>query len=190
MKGNKKTFTPSKAPLAMNAAATTVVLGTAMNIAVARTTPMTEIDRTAPIISRGDIFIKAPIETVWHIQTNISGWTTWRPTVSAAHYDGQLKAGSAFPWEEGGLQITSTVQDLVPMRRIVWTGPAQGIHAIHVWEFTATAEGVQVHTEESWTGEAAKAHAATLQPLLDKALQDWLARLKSTSEASASNTAR
>lgn len=69
------------------------------------------------------------------------------------------------------------------MRRIVWTGPAQGIDAVHVWEFIATSGGVRVRTEESWRGDVVRANAATLQPVLDGALQDWLTRLKTTSEA-------
>jgi hypothetical protein len=141
------------------------------------------IDQTAPVVSRHDIDIDAPLSTVWAAQTNISAWTTWRPTVTAAHFDGTLSVGSAFKWEEGGLQITSTVQEIVPQRRIVWTGPAQGIFAVHVWEFTATGRGVHVHTEESWSSEVVQANATTLQPLLDGALQDWLARLKQVSEA-------
>lgn len=141
------------------------------------------IDRSAPIISIRDIDIDAPLSKVWAIQTNISAWPTWRPTVSAAHHDGELSVGSAFPWEEGGLQIVSTVRDIVPKRRMVWTGPAQGIFAVHVWEFQETARGVHVHTEESWSGDVVRVNAASLQPLLDGALQEWLQRLKRASEA-------
>ncbi|MCW2392422.1 nucleoside-diphosphate-sugar epimerase/uncharacterized protein YndB with AHSA1/START domain [Sphingobium sp. B1D7B] len=141
------------------------------------------IDTAAPVISRNEIFIAAPVETVWAVQTDISAWTQWRPTVTAAHLDGELKAGSAFKWEEGGLKITSTVQELIPMRRIVWTGPAQGIDAVHKWEFIRTNGGVRVRTEESWSGNVVNKNAVTLQPMLDRALQDWLTRLKATSEA-------
>lgn len=141
------------------------------------------IDLSAPVISRQHIDIDAPLSKVWAIQTNISAWPTWRPTVKAAHHDGELSVGSAFPWEEGGLQIVSTVRDIVPRRRIVWTGPAQGIFAVHVWEFRETARGVHVHTEESWSGDVVQVSTASLQPLLDDALQEWLQRLKRTSEA-------
>jgi hypothetical protein len=47
-----------------------------------------------------------------------------------------------------------------------------------------TERGVHVHTEESWTGDPVRSNAATFQPLLDGALQDWLTRLKTASEAS------
>ncbi|MCC8401411.1 SRPBCC family protein [Paraburkholderia sp. MMS20-SJTN17] len=142
-----------------------------------------DIDLAAPVVSRHDVDIDAPLSTVWAVQTNISAWPTWRPTVTAAHFDGTLSAGSAFKWEEGGLKITSTVREIVPQRRIVWTGPAQGIFAVHVWEFSATGRGVHVHTEESWSGDVVRANATTLQPMLDGALGDWLTRLKQVSEA-------
>lgn len=48
------------------------------------------------------------------------------------------------------------------MRRIVLTGPAQGIFAIHVWEFTPTADGTRVHTDESWSGEPVAGQVGTL----------------------------
>ena len=141
------------------------------------------IDQAAPVVSRQDVDIDAPLSTVWAVQTNIPAWPTWRPTVTAAHFDGTLSVGSVFKWEEGGLKITSTIQEIVPQRRIVWTGPAQGILAVHVWELTATERGVHVHTEESWSGKVVRANVTTLQPMLDGALQDWLARLKQVSES-------
>jgi hypothetical protein len=81
-----------------------------------------------------------------------------------------------------GLQITSTVQEVDPPRRIVWSGPAQGITAIHVWEFTPTDHGVLVHTEESWDGEVVRAQTATLQQALDGSLRAWLTNLKHAAE--------
>lgn len=78
----------------------------------------------------------------------------------------------------------STIRDAVPYRRIVWTGPTQSILAVHVWEFTPTATGVHVHTEESWNGEGLAARAKVYQPLLDQSLMDWLRLLKERSEAS------
>jgi hypothetical protein len=154
-----------------------------LQIGEARAAPVAKIDRSTPVTSSDDILIKAPLDTLWRIQTGISAWTTRRPTVSAGRFDGERQVGSVFEWSEGGLQIVSTVQEVQPLRRIVWTGPAQGISAIHVWEFTPTVQGVHVHTEESWSGDAARANAAALRPLLDNALRERLVRLKETSEA-------
>jgi hypothetical protein len=96
--------------------------------------------------------------------------------------DDALTVGSVFHWESAGLQITSTVQEVDPPRRIVWSGPAQGITAIHVWEFTPTDHGVLVHTEESWDGEVVRAQTATLQQALDGSLRAWLTNLKRAAE--------
>lgn len=175
---------------AIVATVATAILGAVLQTGDARAAPVTVIDQAAPVISRNEIFINAPLATVWKIQTGVSAWTTWRPTVTAAHFDGELQIGSVFKWEEGGLQITSTVQELLPLRRIVWTGPAQGIAAVHVWEFTPTEQGVRVRTEESWSGDVVSTNAATLKPVLDGALQEWLTRLKATSEQSVSQQPR
>ena len=148
------------------------------------------INSNAPVISRDEILIDAALSVIWNIQTNINAWPRWRPQVPMAHIDGKLEVGSVFRWEEGGLQIESTVQEMDPPRRIVWTGPAQGINAIHIWEFAQTDRGVLVHTEESWDGEPVIAQAATLQPLLDKAIRTWLADLKRAAEEEAKTKAR
>ena len=150
--------------------------------------PVLHIDEDAPVISRADILISAPLEVIWNIQTNISAWPDWRPSVVAARLDGALQAGTAFHWEEGGLKIISTLQEIRPMHRIVWTGPAQGIDAVHVWEFAATPDGVHVHTEESWVGDVVVEKQGDLQPLLDAALKEWLRLLKQQSEAASANT--
>ena len=143
------------------------------------------IDPHAPVIARNQILINAPLDLVWRIQTDVSAWPTWRPEVTQARADGPLAVGSVFHWEEGGLQIVSTVGELDAPHRVAWTGPAQGIEAVHVWELTSTTAGVLVHTEESWSGEPVEAQATQLQPLLDHALRTWLGHLKAHSEASA-----
>lgn len=171
--------------LLISGALSLTVLATAVTPANgdAGSEPVTAVDAAAPVISRQDLVIQAPVSTVWAVQTDISRWPAWRPSVPAAQLDGELKAGAVFRWEEAGLKITSTVQQVMPERRLVWTGPAQGIFAVHVWEFTPVEGGTRVHTEESWTGAPVDAQAAQLQPLLDGALKEWLSRLKQASEA-------
>jgi len=149
--------------------------------------PRLDIDQAAPIIARHDIDIHAPAELVWTIQTDINAWPLWRPKVTSASFTDSLKPGASFAWEDSGLQITSTIKEIELNRRIVWTGPAQGIFAVHVWEITPTATGVHVHTEESWAGAGLDTQAEYLQPLLDKSLVEWLALLKARSEGVKSN---
>ncbi|MET9778975.1 SRPBCC family protein [Streptomyces sp. NPDC006367] len=143
------------------------------------------IDEKAPVIARDDIVIDAPLDRVWRIQTDVENWPAWQPGVSSSvkQTRGPLRPGSSWVWSTEGLEnITSTVEQVQPGRRIVWGGPAQGITAVHVWTFTRTEDGVHVHTEESWTGEPVTADTASLQAALDASLDDWLHNLKRQAE--------
>ncbi|MEV6733228.1 MULTISPECIES: SRPBCC family protein [unclassified Streptomyces] len=144
-----------------------------------------EIDHDAPVITRDDIVIHAPLHKIWKIQTDVEAWPTWQPEVIEAtkRTPGPLRAGSVFRWSVHGLaDIDSTVQQVVPQRRIAWGGPAQGITAVHVWTFTQRKDGVHVHTEESWAGAPVNANTPALQQALDASLDTWLHRLKAKAE--------
>ena len=143
-----------------------------------------EINNAAPVITRDEITINAPLTTIWSIQTDIDRWPSWQPDVTAAHLGSStFNVGSTFRWQTAGLDITSTVQEVEPLRRIVWGGPAQGIVAIHVWTFEQQAGGVLVRTDESWEGEPVDAQTEPLQQALDGSLRQWLGNLKRTAEA-------
>ncbi|MEU7410011.1 SRPBCC family protein [Streptomyces sp. NPDC042638] len=146
-----------------------------------------QIDQTAPVITRENILIHAPLRTIWKIQTDVEKWPAWQPGVERVVKDtpGCLRPGSVFRWSTEGLDITSTVKQVRPGKRLVWGGPAQGITAVHVWTFTPTRDGVLVHTEESWTGEPVVANQAVLQAALDKSLHDWVDNLRHEAEAQA-----
>ncbi|MFI0166399.1 SRPBCC family protein [Streptomyces sp. NPDC017095] len=159
---------------------------TALPLALGTGTPApVGIDETAPVITRDDIVIAAPLNRVWHIQTDVENWPAWQPGVSSSvkRTPGPLRPGSSWVWSTEGLEnITSTVKQVEPRRRIVWGGPAQGITAVHVWTFTQAGDGVHVHTEESWTGEPVTADTAYLQAALDASLDGWLHHLKQRAE--------
>jgi uncharacterized membrane protein len=38
-----------------------------------------EINSDAPVITRDEIFIDAPIEKIWEIQTDVANWPSWQP---------------------------------------------------------------------------------------------------------------
>jgi uncharacterized protein YndB with AHSA1/START domain len=141
-----------------------------------------EINAEAPVITRDEIAISAPIQTIWEIQTDVSAWPSWQPDVDTARADGSLEAGSVFHWQTGGLDITSTVEEVDAPRRIVWGGPAQGIVAVHVLVLSEFDGEVLVRTEESWEGEPVEAAVGTVQGLLDGSLRAWLANLKGAAE--------
>ncbi|WP_406103532.1 SRPBCC family protein [Streptomyces sp. NBC_01003] len=144
-----------------------------------------QIDETAPVVTREDIVIHAPLRTIWKVQTDVENRPSWQPDVTTVTKDtpGRLRPGSVFRWETQRLGITSTVKQVVPGKRLAWGGPAQGITAVHVWTFTPTKNGVLVHTEGSWTGAPVDTDTANLQAALDASLQAWVNNLKHGSES-------
>jgi uncharacterized protein YndB with AHSA1/START domain len=139
---------------------------------------MMDIDRTAPVIAKHEIAIDAPLETIWRIHTDIDDWPSWQPDITSATLTGPLAAGSEFRWLTHGLDITSTIYEIEPCRRIVWGGTGNGITGVHLWTFT---EGL-VRTEESWDGEPIRANIPAMQSALDASLDAWLKYLKARAE--------
>ncbi|NJP88637.1 Shy6-polyketide cyclase [Nonomuraea sp. FMUSA5-5] len=143
---------------------------------------MRTIDETAPVIVRLSTTIDAPIERVWALHTGIDAWPSWNDAIDTATLTGPVEPGSSFRWTTHGLDITSTVFEVVPGERIVWGGPAGGIDGVHVWTFTADGDRVTVRTEESWAGAPVEAAAEQLRQALHASLQSWLAALKTRAE--------
>ncbi|MGW5266383.1 MFS transporter [Microbispora sp. NPDC004025] len=169
------------------AASAAVLLATAV-LAAYLTRPtegnpaMRTIDETAPVIVRLSTTIDAPIERVWALHTGIDAWPSWNGDIDTATLSGPVEPGSSFEWTTHGLDITSTVFEVVPGERIVWGGPASGIDGVHVWTFTADGDRVTVRTEESWAGAPVEAAAEQLGQALHASLQSWLAALKTRAE--------
>lgn len=143
---------------------------------------MFTIDETAPVIVRLSTVIDAPLERVWDLHTDIDTWPSWNVDVDQAKLDGPLLPGNSFSWKTHGLDITSTIREIVPGERLVWGGPANGIEGVHVWTFEQTGSRVTVHTEESWSGAPVDAATAELGQALHDSLTAWLATLKSRAE--------
>jgi uncharacterized membrane protein len=143
------------------------------------------IDETAPVITRDQIVIDAPLETVWAVHTDFASWPEWQPGIGRLDLltEGELRPGSAFRWFVEGLDVTSTVRSVDPLSRVVWGGPANGIEGIHVWVFEAVPGGVLVRTEESWSGAPVLADPGYAQQALDASIAQWLQALKQRAEA-------
>lgn len=141
------------------------------------------IDRDAPVITRDEIVIAASVEAVWDRLTNIDAWTEWNPEIASAKLDDPLAVGSVFRWTTAGMDIASTVGELVPHQRIVWSGLAHGIMGIHVWSLSAADGGTLVQTEESWEGKPVRIQINLLQSTLNESIRTWLENLKRATEA-------
>ena len=155
--------------------------------------PDVRIDARAPVVSRHEIVVAAPLEVVWDLHVDVAAWPSWHAEVDAVQPQGPLVAGASFRWQTAGLDITSTVAQVDAPHRIAWGGPANGITGVHVWTFiqldagadSSSGPGVLVRTEESWDGDPARDGAETLQPALDASLVTWLRALKAAAEARA-----
>ncbi|GAA3845551.1 SRPBCC family protein [Saccharothrix violaceirubra] len=158
------------------------------------------VDPTAKIRYRTETLIKAPLSTIWRLQTDVAHWPTWqKPVTSSKRLDhGPLRPGSRFRWTtpapatpntpETTLVITSTVRQLQHSRCIRWTGPAMGEgltidQGVHVWNFVPTKNGVLVRTEETWTGAQVEADVDLSTYYLGEGLKLWLSDLKTTAES-------
>ncbi|MFI0779226.1 SRPBCC family protein [Streptomyces sp. NPDC021212] len=160
------------------------------------------VDPAALIRHRTDTVIKAPLSTVWKLQTDVERWPAWQPPVlTMKRLDpGPLRKGSRFRWTTPApatpttpgttLNITSTVRQLQRGSCILWKGPAIGEglridEGVHLWTFTKVKGGVRVHTEETWTGAQVEADVPTATEALGAGLEQWLRDLKAAAEARA-----
>jgi len=142
-----------------------------------------DIDENAPVIAREEVFIGAPLDSIWSLHADISSWSEWQPDIDSSTIEGPLAVGTVFHWQTYGLSLKFTIQEIDAPRRIVWSGSAQGITATHVWTLTPTDNRVLVRTEESWDGEPVRAQPEEMQQALDSSLRKWLQNLKHTAEA-------
>ena len=142
----------------------------------------TGIDGNAPVITRHEIDIHAPLGTVWRLQTDVNNWPAWQTDITAARLDGPFEPGNSFTWTSYGFTVTSTIYAVDERARTLWRGTNRGITGTHEWVYTQTPAGVHVATHESWSGQPVQADATGMQSALDKSLTDWLGHLKAAAE--------
>jgi hypothetical protein len=140
------------------------------------------IDTDAPVISRAEIEIAAPPDVVWEVLTDFNRWPSWNAAVKSMSAPEPIEVGSVFRWKAGPTTITSTIQRLEPPRLIAWSGRTMGIRAIDVFRLEARDGTTFVREEESWGGPVARVLRGSLQPTLDRSLQDGVRALKEAAE--------
>lgn len=141
-----------------------------------------DINRDAPATASAEAFIRAPLDLVWSIQTDIGEWSRWNPEVHYVDVRGPLAPGTEFRWKAGGAAIVSTIQELEPKRRIAWTGRTMGIRAAHIWTFTEQEGGVLVRTEESFDGLLVWLFRGPMRRMLASSLEKALGALTTECE--------
>jgi uncharacterized protein YndB with AHSA1/START domain len=157
------------------------------------------VDPAVKVRYRTEALIKAPLSTIWNLQTDVERWPSWQQeaVTTVKRLDpGPFRKHSQFQWTSpvppnpasppGTLVITSTVQQLRHNECVRWTGPAdsEGLHidGVHVWTFTKVHGGVLVRTEETHTGPQVDANVPLATKLLGDGLEAWLKALKTTAE--------
>ncbi len=141
-----------------------------------------EINTRAPMVARKEIFINASPEAVWKIQSDINGWKNWQTDITKSQIDGKLQPDTVFNWTSGGFPVTSTLQEVMPQKRLSWRGKALGSFARHVWIFTPRDGGTLVTTEESMEGWLITIMKPFAPGFLDKSLEVWTQNLKKQAE--------
>jgi hypothetical protein len=140
------------------------------------------IDERAPVFGRSEIEIAATPNVVWEILTAVDKWPGWNPDVKSVSVEDSIDEGSTFRWKAGAGTITSTIEQLEPPHRILWTGSSLGIRARHLHTLELRNRSTVVRTEESFEGPVARLFGRRLQKTLDTALRSELRHLKAESE--------
>lgn len=132
--------------------------------------------------SQAQVEIAASPQRVWDLLSNMDKWPKWNALVQRAELRGPLQRGSVLKWKSKGLTIISTLQEVTPNHRLIWTGKAFGTRAIHTWELEETDQGVVLRTAETFDGWLPKLMPKTMQRMLDETLPAWLETIKSEAE--------
>lgn len=140
------------------------------------------INERAPVISRNQIKIDAPVETVWKVLTNIKNWPKWQKAVTETQVLGNIEEGTQFNWKANGLSLKSKVHTSNPYTEFGWTGKTLGAYAIHNWIFIKKDNTTVVVVEESLQGVLPKLFKSYFQKNLDNGVLTNLMELKSYSE--------
>ena len=136
------------------------------------------INKNAPLVSKKEIVINAPISITWDIQTDIDNWPKWQKDISSAKLIGELKKGTSFKWKAMGMSITSELQEVEKNKIIGWSGKSIGMNAIHFWYFEKQGNKTKVITEESLSGWLPSIIKILKPKFLDESLSKAINTLK------------
>jgi len=107
------------------------------------------------------VFIDAPLKKVWDTFTDLTCWKDWSTVMSDISSEtGLLTKGKRFrfcirPFDIP-VNIEPVVEEIIPGRRIVWTGRKHGITARHEFTFQGKGDSVLLTSRETFTGAILK----------------------------------
>jgi uncharacterized membrane protein len=145
---------------------------------------MKNINNNAPVKCSKSITIKADLETVWKVLTDIDNWPVWHKDIITSKINGDLKSGTTFTWKSGGAKIQSELHTVHHVEKFGWTGKTMGIFAIHNWSLISKDGIITVFVEESMEGFLAGLFRKSFSKNLETGMQKWLEFLKQECESS------
>ena len=140
------------------------------------------VDPPAPVSATHSVDIQAAPESVWNALVDINRWPSLYPHITSARIEGAIAPGTTFRWKSGGVTITSTITEVVPSQRLVWTGRAIGTRAYHSWDLIAQGDTTTLSTTETFDGWLVRLMPGSMQKMLEKTLVSWLERIKFSAE--------
>jgi len=137
-----------------------------------------DINPRAPVIVAREIEIGAPSSLVWQVLGDIREWPSWNPAVSTVSMYGEFESGTDFQWKADGVTIISRLQDIIPQRRLLWTGRIPGIRATHLWLLDDQGGKTHVRSEEGYEGIIVRLFSRYFKRMLETSLDKALQSLK------------
>jgi hypothetical protein len=132
-------------------------------------------------IEASDI-IQSEIKTIWKLMSEVNRWPEWNKAISFARLEGVFVKGTPFRWTSG-VNIRSTLEDVIINKRIVWSTKSVGVKTVQSWEFKKTDEGVLVFVSQSAEGWLTQIASQAVTKKLHKNLNEFLFSLKHAAEA-------
>ncbi len=84
----------------------------------------TTIDLSAPVVSRVQRHIAAPLATLWRLHVDVARWPTWQEDVIETAMDDDFAPGTTFIWRTRGIKdsICSSIHAVEPEHCTMWGG--------------------------------------------------------------------
>lgn len=91
---------------------------------------MGRIDENAPIQTRSDIYINAPITRVWEQLIDLPAWPTIDPSFRKVRLESSMAVDASFSFVLNNFPIRAQIAVFEPGRQLVWTGVSLWFKAI------------------------------------------------------------
>jgi len=132
----------------------------------------------APVFAHNEIRSARPSRDIWPALVRAAEWPAWyahASDVQGIAPGENLVLGTTFSWKTLGVRVTTTVTELVPHRKLAWSGVALGSRGYHRWDLQPTPDGgCKIVTEEVQAGPVPAMLSQRLRNNLVAFHQQWL----------------